>query len=109
MRVPYQFAGRSAFFARTRGRFLRAQLLEEAGRDSEAYGWYASLAQGARMDYVFLAPSHLGRGRISERRGDHSQAAGHYRKALELWRDADPEVAAMREEARQGLARTEGR
>jgi tetratricopeptide (TPR) repeat protein len=105
MRVPYQFAGRSAYFARTRERFVRAQLLERAGRLDEAYQWYASTPHAARLDYLYLAPSHLGRARIRERQHDRSAAAEHYRKVLELWTASDVETSALRREAEAGLAR----
>ena len=103
--VPYQFAGRSVFFARTRERWLRAELLREAGRDDEAEAWYAAAPFEARYDYVLLAMSHLRRGQLRERRGDRSAAARHYRAALDIWRDGDAWVAPMRREASDGLAR----
>lgn len=81
MRVPYQLAGRSVYYARTRERFLRAQLLERAGRLDEAYDWYAGVSHTARLDYVFLAASHEARGRIRERQGDARGAAAHYARA----------------------------
>jgi DNA-binding SARP family transcriptional activator len=105
MRVPYQYAGRSMFFARSRERFLRADLLERAGRLQEAYAWYAAVPHGAWMDYLYLAPTHLRRGRILERLGDPSGAATHYREAVRLWHDPDPELAALRREAEAGLKR----
>jgi tetratricopeptide (TPR) repeat protein len=106
MRVPYQLAGRSAYFARTRERFLRAELLERTGRLEEAYDWYAAAPHAARLDYIYLAPSHLARGRIRERQGDTAAAATHYRKVLELMPAPDPELAAIRQEAEAGLARS---
>ena len=105
MRVPYSFAGRSAFFARSRERFLRAELLERAGRDAEAYDWYDAVPQGAWTDYIYLAPSHLARGRIRERQGDRAGAAVHYRKVLALWLDPDTELAPVRRAAEEGLRR----
>jgi tetratricopeptide (TPR) repeat protein len=105
MRVPYQYAGRSVFFARTRERFLRAELLERAGRLSEALEWYSAVPNGARLDYVYLAPTHLRRGKILERQGDRAGAATHYRRVLELWQKPDPELAALKREAEDGLRR----
>ena len=93
------------FFARTRERYLRAALLESAGRLDEAYGWYEAVPHGARLDYVYLAPTHLGRGRIRERQGDRGAAAEHYRRVLELWPSPDPALEPLRREARDGLAR----
>jgi len=109
MRTPYQFAGRSMFFARSRERFLRAELLERTGRLREADDWYASVPHGAWMDYIYLAPAHLRRGRIQEQLGDPAAASEHYRKAAELWRDSDPELASQYQDALRGLRRTEKR
>lgn len=108
MKVPYQFAGRSIFFARTRERYLRAELLMRQGRLDEAYAWYAAVPNGSWMDYVYLAPTHVRRGQLAERLGRREVAAGHYRKALELWREPDAGLAALRQEAADGLARVEG-
>jgi tetratricopeptide (TPR) repeat protein len=105
MKVPYQFAGRSIFFARTRERYLRAELLARRGRREEAYAWYAAVPNGSWMDYVYLAPTHVRRGQLAERMGRREVAAGHYRKALELWREPDAELSALRREASDGLAR----
>lgn len=105
LRVPYQLAGRSVYFARTRERYLRAEMLERVGREVEAEAWYGAVPHEARMDYVYLAPSHLARGRIREQRGDLAGAARQYRQAIALWRDADPVVAALRGEAEAALRR----
>jgi DNA-binding SARP family transcriptional activator len=108
MKVPYQFAGRSVFFARTRERYLRAELLAHKGRLEEAYAWYAAVPNGSWMDYVYLAPTHLRRGQLAERLGRRETAAGHYRKALELWQEPDSELVPLRRAAAEGLARLEG-
>lgn len=108
MRVPYQFAGRSIYFARTRERYLRAELLARKGRLDEAYAWYSAVPNGSWMDYVYLAPTHFRRGQLAERLGRREVAAAHYRKALELWRQPDVELAPLRHEAARGLARMEG-
>lgn len=105
MRVPYQLAGRSVYFARTRERFLRAQLLERAGHLSEAYDWYAGVPHGGRLDYVYLAASHLGRARIRERQGDRPAAAAHYQSASQLLAQSDG-LMGLRDAARAGLERT---
>ena len=105
LRAPYQLAGRSVYFARTRERFLRASLLERAGRLDEAYDWYAAVSHTARLDYVYLAPSHLARGRIRERQGNAAAAAEHYRRALELWSVAESDAGGIRHDASAGLER----
>ena len=106
--VPYQLAGRSAFFARSRERWLQADALAHAGRNEEADGWYASMSQGARLDYIYLAPSHLRRGQLRERIGDRGRAAAHYRRVLELWPHPDSAFASLRSEAEAGLRRVAG-
>jgi tetratricopeptide (TPR) repeat protein len=103
--VPYQLAARSVFFARTRERFLRAELLFRRGRLAEAYQWYDAVPHGSRLDYLYLAPSHLRRGQIRERTGDRKGAADHFRQALEIWRDPDQEAAGLAQEAAAGLQR----
>ena len=108
MLVPYQFAGRSMFFARSRERYLHASLLERAGRLQEADAWYAAVPHGSWMDYIYLAPTHLRRGAIREKLGDTAGAADHYRRVLDLWDRPDPELSALRREAEAGLARTTG-
>ncbi len=55
MRVPYQLAGRSVYYARTRERFLRATLLERAGRVDEALAGAAKLL---RRDCVVICEEH---------------------------------------------------
>ncbi|MES2176401.1 MAG: BTAD domain-containing putative transcriptional regulator [Gemmatimonadota bacterium] len=105
MRVPYQLAGRSAYFARTRERYLRAMLLEQAGRLDEAYQWYSAATSVGRLDYLYLAPSHLARGRIRERQGNRAAAKSHFQRALELWKTPDGELASLRVEAMDGLRR----
>ena len=107
--VPYQLAARSVFFARTRERFLRAELLFRQGRLAEAYRWYDAVPHGSRLDYLYLAPAHLRRGQIRERMGDRAEAGEHYRRALDLWRDPDPELAGLAQEAAAGLRRVGGR
>ena len=108
MKVPYQFAGRSTYFARTRERYLRAELLAHTGRLEEAYAWYAAVPNGSWMDYVYLAPTHVRRGQLAERLGRRDVAADHYRKALALWQEPDAELMPLRRAAADGLARTKG-
>jgi cytochrome c-type biogenesis protein CcmH/NrfG len=42
-------------------------------------------------------------GRVAEQQGDRVKAAEHYRKFLELWKDADPGIPEV-EEAKKRLA-----
>jgi eukaryotic-like serine/threonine-protein kinase len=84
-------------------RWLRAELLRTLGRDPEALRVFASFPDPDAYDLVYLAPSHLRRAEIHERRGERAEAAAHYRRFLDLWRDADPELRPLVAAARQRL------
>jgi DNA-binding SARP family transcriptional activator/Tfp pilus assembly protein PilF/TolB-like protein len=84
-------------------RFLRAELLRSAGRDREALGWYASVVEDLDLDVIYHAPSHLRRAEILDRLGRREEAAKHYRRFVELWKDADPELQPLVARARKRL------
>lgn len=107
MIVPYQLAARSMFFARTRARWRRAELLDAAHWDREARDWYLAAPQGSRLDYVYLAASRLRRGMLRERANDPRAAAEHYRKVVALLARATGEFLPLRREAEAGLRRTQ--
>jgi tetratricopeptide (TPR) repeat protein len=81
----------SPFHAGVLERYLRADLLRELGRDEEALAWYASLGELSPFELPFLAPSHLHQAEIYERLGRRAEAAKHYARFIDLWKDADPE------------------
>ncbi|MHB1074081.1 MAG: hypothetical protein ACYC3Q_14905, partial [Gemmatimonadaceae bacterium] len=85
----------SAIGAQGHERWARAELLREAGRLREALGWYRSLADVGIHGQPYLAPAELRQGQIEDRLGDRARAVAHYRRAREIWRDADPALAAM--------------
>jgi len=81
----------SPFLARSRERFVRAELLRELGREEEALRWYGSLHEHyGGHECVYHAPAHLRRAEIHEWRDELEEATLHYRLALALWRDCDP-------------------
>ncbi|HEV2129469.1 MAG TPA: tetratricopeptide repeat protein [Longimicrobiaceae bacterium] len=84
-------------------RFLRAELLQALGRDEEALQRYASFPAPSAYDLHYLAPSHLHRAEIYERRGEKEKATEHYRRFIELWKDADPELQPLVRQARERL------
>jgi serine/threonine protein kinase/tetratricopeptide (TPR) repeat protein len=86
-------------------RFARAELLRELGRDEEALGWYASMAELSASEMIYLAASHLRRAEIYERLGYTPQAIEHYTRFVELWKHCDPELRPLHEQAKQRLAR----
>jgi hypothetical protein len=76
-----------------RERFLKAELLRQLGRDTEALETYQSFK--GPWDAPYLALTHLGQARIYQRMAQPELAEFHYRKSRELWRDADPEFATL--------------
>jgi tetratricopeptide (TPR) repeat protein len=95
--------------ARPYERWLRAEILRETGRLSEALRWYGTFPDPMARDLPYVAPSHLRRAEIHDAAGDHAQAAFHYRRFIDLWADADPELQPEVTRARGRLRHVEGR
>jgi tetratricopeptide (TPR) repeat protein len=87
----------SEFGSQALERWQQAELLFNSGRYDEALDWYNSLPEISIAGLVYLAPVHLRRAQIAERRGNVAEAQLHYSRFRELWRDADPEVRFGRE------------
>ncbi|HYA51737.1 MAG TPA: tetratricopeptide repeat protein, partial [Streptosporangiaceae bacterium] len=94
----------SPFLSVGRERFLRAAVLEQAGRLDEALSWYDSFGENSVFDAIYIGPAHLHHARILERLGRPREAADHYARFTELWQNADPEFQPMVREARERLA-----
>ena len=84
-------------------RWARAELLFGMGRLQEALRWYATLAETSIDGLIYLAPAEARQAEISERLGDRDAAITHYRRFLELWHDADAELAPWIAHARTRL------
>jgi DNA-binding SARP family transcriptional activator/tetratricopeptide (TPR) repeat protein len=100
-------AAAPALVAEAYDRYFRAELLERAKREDEALGWLQSIAERSAYELVYLAPSHLRQAEIYQRRNQRDLAAQHYRRFIELWREADPELQPVVAEARSQLATLE--
>jgi hypothetical protein len=87
---------------------MRADLLAANGRDDEALMWYNGFSESSVYALAYLAPSHLERARIYERRGERERAAFHYRRFIELWGRSDGELQPTVRQAEQALARLGG-
>lgn len=57
------------------------------------------------FELAYLPLSHLGRGEIYERLGDSELSARHYARFIELWKNCDPELRPVVEEAERRLAK----
>jgi serine/threonine protein kinase/tetratricopeptide (TPR) repeat protein len=77
------------------GRWLRAELLRELGREEEALRWYSTFPDPAVHDLMFVAPSHLRRAQIHQRRGERQLASEHLDRFREIWRNAEPAGAEV--------------
>lgn len=91
--VWYQLAITSPFYSCAFERFLRADLLREAGRLDEALAWYATLGQSSPYELIYVAPAHMRQAQIHEVLGNRQRAADHARRAAALWAGCDPELA----------------
>jgi DNA-binding SARP family transcriptional activator/TolB-like protein len=89
-------------------RWLRAESLREAGRLNEALRWYATFPDPLARDLAFLAPAHLRRAEIHDAAGERTDAVFHYARFVELWRDADPELVPLVEQARARMRELTG-
>lgn len=82
-------------------RYRRGELLTRAGNYDEALKWFASFTDPYVEDIVMEAPGELASAQVEEQRGNYRMAILHYRRFAELWRNADPELLTMVEEARK--------
>ena len=102
--VWYQFAIASPFFGGVEQRFRHALALETCGREQEAIGWYASIAERSPWELPWKAPAARQLAGIFERQGEAARAAEQYRRVIALWQEADEVLQPMVEEARARLA-----
>jgi DNA-binding SARP family transcriptional activator len=91
------------------GRLLRADLLRHTGRHADALAWYSSFAWSASPEFVYLAPVNFGQAQSHAALGHRPEAEEYYRRFIERWRDADPELQPQIARARQRLAELERR
>jgi tetratricopeptide (TPR) repeat protein len=90
-------------------RLWLGQLYQELGRLQDAERVYRSFSDGsaqARLSTEPLAQRELGK--IYEQLEEYEKAVESYEYFVEYWRDADPELQPMVEEARQAIIRLEG-
>jgi tetratricopeptide (TPR) repeat protein/TolB-like protein len=78
--------------------------LLDAGRYDDAIGPLRELVQRRQLQMnglPYVAPAYLALGRAYEGKGDPKLAMENYRKGLDVWKDADPDIPMrLRAEAR---------
>jgi tetratricopeptide (TPR) repeat protein len=95
----YELTFVSPFYSGAMERFTRAELLREKGRGEKALGWYRGLGQNTTQELVFLGPTTLAQARIQRALGRSREAARLYDEFLALWRESDPELKPMLDQA----------
>ena len=91
----YQATVISPFLSLAYERFLRAELLHEAGRHAEALGWYGSIAERSPFELVYAAPAQLRRAEIFTGQNDREAERAAYQQAATRWAKADPELQPL--------------
>jgi DNA-binding SARP family transcriptional activator len=86
-------------------RWFRAQLLARVGRQREALAWFGSLTEDISRGIMFPVAAELEQGRVLERMGRSRDAAAHFARFADRWRDADPEGAVSLRYARARAGR----
>jgi hypothetical protein len=102
--TSYLEAFASPMISAARERFRRGELFIESGRPADAIPLLTSLAGESFFDLLFEAPAAYHLGLLAEGRGDHDEARRQYRRVLELWSGAEPELQPRVAEARRRLA-----
>ncbi len=104
-RIRIQWLYAAPFYPGPEDRFLRGEIYSRLERDDEALRWYATMNTVTEYDSPYLAMSHLRRAEIYDRLGEPGKAAEHYERFIDLWRECDPKLRPMVEEARRALKR----
>lgn len=84
---------------------MRAALLRELGRHSEAAGWYGAIAERSVYDLIHLAATHVARSEIHREQGEHEKALSHDAAIVRLWSECDEALKLVVDEARSRLRR----
>jgi tetratricopeptide (TPR) repeat protein len=96
--------GNAPFYAQTRERYVRAELLNELRRPVEALGWYGSLDEHGPWGRALLAHAALQQAHIHDEVRRSTEAIRHYARFVDLWQDAEPRFRPAVEQAKQRLA-----
>lgn len=84
-------------------RFARASMLSAMRADSAALLWLETFPDASGYDLIYLAPAHLARAELHERRGDRTAAVAEYRRFIALWKDCDPALRPLVDAATRKL------
>jgi DNA-binding SARP family transcriptional activator/tetratricopeptide (TPR) repeat protein len=102
--TPFVPAWTSGFVSQAYERYVRAELLHDLGRDDEALRWYGAFGDNSPYDLVYLAPSLYRQAQIYDARGQKAMAVERYKRFVELWKDADPQLQPIVASAKSRIA-----
>lgn len=106
LNILWRTASHSLLYEQVIDRMVKAEVHLELGEIGPALEHYRSLtASDHDRGLLFLGPSFLRQAEIYERLGDRKLAIEYLARLLRLWRNCDPELIPMREEARRNLDR----
>jgi DNA-binding SARP family transcriptional activator/tetratricopeptide (TPR) repeat protein len=89
-------------------RFLRAELSRRSGDAADAIRWYGSVQEDLNhFASVLVAPGRFRRAELLEEQGRRAEAAREYRRFGALWREAEPELRPLVEQALRRAAALE--
>ena len=100
----YNDAASSPYFSATLPRYLHARALIDTGRREEALAILRSFGETSFADRAYEPPALVLEGETLAALGRPDEAAVAFRRALDLWADAEPGMDPWVERARRGLA-----
>jgi tetratricopeptide (TPR) repeat protein len=86
-------------------RFLQGEIMIERGEFQAALGLYENFGWLGNIDLAYLGLSYHRLAEIHERMGNTEKAIEYYSRLVRLWKNCDPELIPLREEARRKLDR----
>jgi tetratricopeptide (TPR) repeat protein len=101
--VWYQMTIASPIYSQDIERFSRAELLNELGRYEEADAWYTNFVGTSPYEVAYVPMLELRRAQIAEQMGRNDDAVARYERFVDLWDDADPQLAGLVRDARDRL------
>jgi tetratricopeptide (TPR) repeat protein len=109
MQAPWDQSFNSPFHSRAYLRWLQAELLREQGQYPAALRIYEILGEVSPFEIALVAPAQLRMAEIHDRRGERAEAIRYFRRFVEMWKNADPEVQPQVRRARERIRELEGR
>ncbi len=106
LKVAFRDAQRSPLFGQEANRFIQAEALRALGRWDDAIRVYRSTSALEESGGIpYLGPQYLGVADAYEQMGNAEKAIEFYTRLLRLWKDCDPELVPIRDEAKRNLDR----